>query len=143
MNALPNDFSIEEIEIGQEASFIRAFSEQDVTIFAELSGDKNPLHIDEEYARTTRFGKRVVHGMLVASMCSKLVGMYLPGKKCLYLKQELLFKDPVFIGDELTVIGKVLRKVLATNMLEIVINIKRGDTIVLSGNALVQVIKPI
>lgn len=135
-----NDFSFDQIEVGQEASFSHTFTAAAVDTFAALSGDHNPLHMDDVYAGQTKFGQRVVHGMLIASLCSQMVGMHLPGKKCLYLKQDLLFKEPVFINDNLMIKGIVMRKVESTQMLEIAISIMKGEHIVMTGNALVQVI---
>ena len=140
MSATLKDFSFEEIEVGHEASFSHAFTADDVATFAKLSGDENPLHMDDAYAGQTKFRERVVHGMLVASLCSQLVGMHLPGKRCLFLKQDLLFKEPVFINDEITVHGKVVRKIMATQMIEIEVIMKKADQTVISGTALVQVI---
>jgi acyl dehydratase len=134
------DFSIEEIHVGGRASFERSFTERDVIDFAHLSGDGNPLHIDREYARTTVFKERIVHGMLVASLCSRLVGVHLPGKRCLYLSQTLAFKKPVYIGDELLVTGVVESVSISTNIIHIRISITKKDNEVLGGVAVVQVL---
>jgi 3-hydroxybutyryl-CoA dehydratase len=96
--------------------------------------------MDNTYASTTQFGKRLVHGMLVGSLCSQLVGMYIPGRKCLYLKQQLVFKQPVFIGDTVVATGIVVSKSKSTRMLTISIKIRKNDSIVLEGEALVQVL---
>lgn len=133
------DLAITDIRVGNHAHFEHVFLEKDVQLFSELSGDTNPLHMDEVYATTTSFGKRIVHGMLVASLCSRMVGMYIPGKRCLYLHQTLAFKKPVFIGDILEVTGTVIAKSDATKVLAIGICIKKADTIVLEGEARVQV----
>ena len=85
-------------------------TESHLDSFAKLSGDYNPLHMDAGYAKTTRFKKRICHGMLLASFFSKLVGMYLPGKNALYFSQTLNFESPCFVGDEITVEGKVIDK---------------------------------
>lgn len=135
-----SDLTINDINVGDQSSFDRTFSENDVQVFSELSGDINPLHTDEKYANTTAFKKRLVHGMLVGSLCSRLVGMYLPGKRCLYLKQTLSFKRPVFIGDTVKVCGKVISKSEVTKILTIIINIKKGEEIVMEGEANVQVL---
>lgn len=112
----PKDLSLNDINIGDTVSFIRVFTEKDVKDFTKLSGDENPLHTDENYASKTKFGQKLVHGMLVGSLCSTLVGMYMPGKRCLYLDQTLSFKNPVFINDKLTVAGKVLSKSISTGI---------------------------
>jgi len=92
------------LEIGQKATFSKTIVEQDVDRFAELTGDRNPVHIDEKLASESRFGKRIVHGMLVASMISAAIGMELPGPGAVYLSQSLQFKAPVFIGDTVTAV---------------------------------------
>ena len=133
------DLAITDIRIGDHAHFEHVFLEEDVQLFSELSGDTNPLHMDEVYAATTSFGKRIVHGMLVASLCSRMVGMYIPGKRCLYLHQTLAFKKPVFISDILEVAGSVVAKSDVTKVLTIEIYIKKAETVVLKGEARVQV----
>ncbi len=134
------DLSIDDIKIGDSISFERTFTESDVTDFAKLSGDENPLHLDDVYAEKTKFKRRLVHGMLVGSLCSRVVGMYLPGKRCLYLKQDLVFRNPVFIGDRMVVTGKVVSKSISTKTLEVEISVLVDNKEVLSGNALVQVL---
>lgn len=134
------DVPFEDISLGDSVSFERSFSEEDVSNFARLSGDVNPLHTDEEYAHTTVFKKRVVHGMLIGCLCSFLVGMHLPGKKCLYLGQTLHFKKPVFIGDTVTVRGTVTTKSLSARILKISVSVTKGDVAVMEGIATVQVL---
>lgn len=136
----PKEFSINEIKVGDSASFSRVFTEKDVEDFAKLSGDMNPLHTDENYASKTKFKKKLVHGMLVGSLCSALVGMHIPGKRCLYLSQTLYFKNPVYINDKVTVYGVVKSKSVSTGILEISISIKKGDEIAVEGEAHVQLI---
>jgi len=99
---------IEELYVGQKASLQKTFTDADVKMFAGISTDVNPLHISDEYAKNTVFGKRVVHGMLSASLISAVLANVLPGPGTIYLGQELKFKAPVYLGDdvkaELTVI---------------------------------------
>lgn len=96
------------IEIGNKASFRRRITEEDVLKFAEVSGDFNPIHFDEDYARTTMFGGRIVHGMLVASFISSLLSERLPGPGSIYLSQALKFLKPVRVGDTLVVFVEVI-----------------------------------
>ena len=138
MNA--KDLNLEDIQVGQAASFERTFTEADVQAFAELSGDTNPLHMDPAYAGSTKFGQRLVHGMLIASLCSALVGMYIPGKKCLYLGQTLSFKRPVFIGDTVTVTGRVESVSSSTRIVSIEINITKQGEDAVTGVATTQVL---
>jgi acyl dehydratase len=140
MHASVRDLSIDQIHVGDSASFERSFSESDVAQFASLSGDSNPLHTDSEYASTTHFKEKIVHGMLVGSLCSALVGMYLPGRRCLYLTQTLSFKKPVYIGDNLLITGVVKSVSISTKVLHITITITNKGVEVLSGVAVVQVL---
>ena len=94
-------------EIGLKASRSKTFSAADVEAFARLTGDMNPLHLDDTYAATTRFGKRIAHGMLTASLISALIANDLPGPGSVYLKQTLSFVAPVYLGDTITAIAEV------------------------------------
>jgi acyl dehydratase len=91
-----------DMKVGDKASLSRVFTEEDVIKFSEITTDINPIHLDESYASSTVFGKRIVHGMLVASMFSALIGVELPGEGSIYLGQSLSFKAPVSIGDQVT-----------------------------------------
>ncbi|MEZ5923985.1 MAG: MaoC family dehydratase [Hyphomicrobiaceae bacterium] len=95
----------EDLEVGQEASYRRTVTEADIQGFAEVSGDTNPVHLDEEYAASTPFKGRIAHGMLTASLISTVFGTKLPGPGAIYVSQTLNFRAPVRIGDE--VIAKV------------------------------------
>lgn len=89
-------------DVGEEATFSRIFSQEDVEIFSRLSGDTNPIHLDENYARETRFQGRILHGMLVASLISSVLGTKLPGPGTIYLSQQLSFRAPAKVGERLT-----------------------------------------
>ena len=114
-----SEYTYDEIKIGLSKNFQINITESLVNNFAELSGDFSPKHIDNEYAKTTTFGKRVVHGMLLASFLSRVDGMYLPGKHALYFTQNLEFRNPCFIGDTITVFSKVIDKSDSTKILKI------------------------
>lgn len=90
------------IEIGQSASFSKTITESDISTFAGLTGDFNPIHINQQEAEQSIFGRRIAHGMLSASLISTVIGMYLPGKGAIYLGQNIQFKEPVDIGDTIT-----------------------------------------
>jgi acyl dehydratase len=98
---------IDDYKVEDRVSARRVFSDADVRAFAELSGDFNELHIDDEYAARSRFGRRVVHGMLAASLFTRLIGMELPGRGTIYMQQTLRFTAPVFIGDEVEAVVEV------------------------------------
>ena len=94
--------TVDDFHVGQRASFTKTFTEDDVGRFVEITGDTNPLHVDEAFAAASRFGRRVLHGMLTASMFSTMVGMKLPGTGAVYRAQTLRFVRPAFVGDTLT-----------------------------------------
>ncbi len=93
---------IEDFEPGQRVFFRKTFDEEDLRRFIEITGDVNPLHVDDAFAAGTNFGRRVLHGMLTASIFSTMVGMLMPGTGAIYRSQTLRFLLPVFIGDTVT-----------------------------------------
>lgn len=127
MTNLPFEYSFDELTMGQKATFTKKIDEQLVDDFAKLSGDLNPLHMNEEYAKNTKFGKRVCHGMLLVSFLSQLVGMYLPGKNSLYFSQSVNFRNPGFIGDQITIIGEIIEKKSTTKIITIKTSIYNQD----------------
>ena len=132
---------LEEIKVGYCVSFNKKVTQEDMDAFARISGDVNPLHTDEGYAKNTKFKKRVVYGMLAAAYFSTLVGMYIPGENALYLSQDLKFSLPIFIGDNLIVKGEVIEKHQSVRIITIKTTIlKQGDDkIAVSGTAKVIV----
>ncbi len=97
------------ISIGDSASLSKTFTDEDVRSFAHISGDKNPIHLDDEFAAGTRFKKRLVHGILTSGLISAVLGMQLPGPGSIYIRQTLNFRAPVFIGDTITASVKVIK----------------------------------
>ena len=91
-----------DLKVGQTVSIQKTIAEEDIANFIEITGDKNPLHVDELFAEQTFFGQRIAHGMLSAALFSTLVGMHIPGTGAIYKSQTLEFLRPVFIGDTLT-----------------------------------------
>jgi len=89
-------------KVGDSAEFTKVLSEEDVYLFAGITGDRNPMHTSREFAAKTRFKERVAHGLLTAGTISAAIGTKLPGPGCIYLSQTLEFKAPVFLGDEIT-----------------------------------------
>lgn len=92
-------YHIDQLQPGMSASMAKTVTEADIILFAGVSTDVNPAHIDEEYAKTTMFGGRIAHGMLSASFISAVLGNQMPGNGCIYLSQTLKFKAPVRPGD--------------------------------------------
>ncbi len=126
------------LKIGDRSTHTFTVSDEVVRGFSELTGDRNPVHLDEEFAKTTRFGRRIAHGMIAASQISAAIANILPGPGSIYLSQSLQFVAPVFIGDvvttKLTVISIKEGKPIAT--LETICENQKGD-VVLKGEAVV------
>jgi acyl dehydratase len=91
-----------EIYVGQSESVRRTITETDIVLFAGITGDQNPMHVDDLTARDSRFGRRIAHGMLSAGLISAVIGMRLPGPGTIYLKQSLNFRKPIYINDTVT-----------------------------------------
>ena len=140
MSEKPSEYSFDEIELGMQKSFKVDISKNMLDAFGRDTGDHNPLHMSEEYASSTSFKKRVCSGMFLSSFFSRLVGMYLPGKHALHISQSLNFVNPCFIGETITVGGKVIDKSPATKIikLETTITNESGKRII-DGNAQVIV----
>ena len=98
----------EDLKVGQEASISKTVSEADIVAFAQVSGDKNPVHLDAAYAATTMFKERIAHGMLSAAYISAVFGMQMPGPGAIYISQTLNFKAPVKIGDTVVTTVKII-----------------------------------
>ena len=94
--------SIDEISVGMSASYSQTITDEDIKAFAGISGDNNPVHMSDEFADNSRFGKRIAHGLMSASFFSALFGTSIPGPGCVYVSQNLKFKRPVFLGDTVT-----------------------------------------
>lgn len=127
-----NEFAFSDIEVGLTQSFNRIIDESMITKFMEISGDINPMHIDREYALSKGYKDRVVYGMLTSTFYSTLVGVYIPGKYALLHGIEIQFSKPVFIGDILTVEGKVSFINEAYQQIEIKAVIKNQDGLKIS-----------
>ena len=119
MSEKPSEYSFDEIELGMQKSFKIDISKNMLDVFGRDTGDYNPLHMSEEYASSTSFKKRVCSGMFLSSFFSRLVGMYLPGKHALHISQSLTFVNPCFIGETITVEGKVIDKSPATKIIKL------------------------
>jgi len=124
------------IIVGDSASRTKTFSDEDVRIFAEISGDNNPIHLDDNYAAGTRFGQRLVHGILTSGLISAILGTQLPGPGSVYVQQTINFRAPVYIGDTITAIVTAMKiredKPIAT--FETVCK-KEDGTVVIDGKA--------
>jgi acyl dehydratase len=128
------------LKVGDSAETQKTIADEDVRAFAELTGDRNPVHLDDEYAASTRFGRRIAHGMLGASLISAVLANELPGRGTAYLSQTLRFTAPVFLGDTVTarVTVKSVREDKPVVTLETVCTNERGERVV-EGEAVVLV----
>lgn len=111
MGSAPKSVFFEDLSVGQEASLSNTVTADTITAFAEVSGDRNPVHVDADYAATTMFKERIAHGMLSAAYISAVFGMELPGPGAIYISQTLNFKAPVKIGDTVVATVKVVELV--------------------------------
>lgn len=100
-------FAFEDLSVGQTARFAKTITEADILMFAAVSGDTNPVHIDAEHAAGTMFKQRIAHGMLSASLISTVLGTRLPGPGTIYMAQSLKFRAPVTIGQTVTAVVEV------------------------------------
>ena len=132
-------YYLEDLEVGMIATFSKTVTEADIVLFAGVSGDTNPVHIDEEVAKKSVFEGRIAHGMLTASFVSTVLGTRMPGPGCIYLSQSLRFKGPVRIGDTVTAIVEV--KEVITHKKRVVLDTRCqvGGKDVLDGEATVMV----
>jgi len=127
-----------EINVGDKATFTKKVTEEDVVKFADVTGDTNPAHMDEEYAKTTMFKKRIAHGMISAGMISAVLGTKLPGPGAIYMSQTLKFKAPVNFGDELTAVAEIVEKIEEKKRFKIKTYVENQDgKVVTEGEALI------
>ena len=120
------------LKVGDSAEITKKIEQSDIDAFANVTGDHNPVHVDEEFAKTTRFGRRIAHGMLTASLISAVLANKLPGEGSVYLGQTLQFVAPVFPGDEITarVTVKEIREDKPIVKLETICVNQREETVV-------------
>lgn len=111
MKPVLRTYTFEDLRIGMREILMRTVMETDITDFAAVTGDHNPIHLDEIYAAQTRFGQRIAHGMFTAGLVSALIGTRLPGPGAIYLSQTLQFLAPVRIGDVVTASAEVVELV--------------------------------
>jgi len=133
---------IEKISVGDETQLVHKITESEVQQFSALTGDTNPLHLDEAYSSTTPFGKRVVHGMLTASFISTIIGTKLPGAGALWYELQIRWLLPVRIGEEIRILVKVRQKTISLRTVNLEINIfNQSGKRVLEGNARVKMVE--
>lgn len=132
-------YFIEDMTVGLAASFTKTVSEKDIAMYADVSGDTNPVHLNEAFAAQTPFKTRIAHGMLSAGFISAVLGTKLPGPGAIYMSQTLRFKAPVKIGDTVTATCTVTEIVPEKRRAMLSTVCKIGDTVVIEGEAMVMV----
>ena len=131
-------YYFKDISLGQTADYEKQVTDEDVRKFADISGDYNPIHLDDEFAKDSMFGARIAHGILTASHISAVIGYIFPGPGWIYLGQSLQFRAPVKIGDTVHTAVEVTDTVAEKNIVDLSTVCKVGDTVVLKGTATIK-----
>jgi 3-hydroxybutyryl-CoA dehydratase len=129
----------DDLAVGMRETISKTVENEDVIGFAELSGDHNPIHLSEHFARKTRFGQRIVHGLYTASLISAVIGMRLPGPGAVYISQSLNFLGPVMIGDIIVVSVEVAELTPKGRRVRLKCECRVGDKLVLEGEGVLSV----
>ncbi len=132
-------YYFEDLALGMREALVKKVENEDVIGFAELSGDHNPIHLSEHFARKTRFGGRIVHGLYTASLISAVIGMRLPGPGAVYISQTLNFHGPVKIGDVVDVAVEVVELIEKGRRVRLHCQCRVGDKVVLDGEGVLSV----
>ena len=138
---LPHGYFLEDLSVGMSDCYTKTVTANDIEHFAAVSGDRNPVHMDDDYAATTPFKERIAHGMLSASYISTVLGTRLPGPGCIYISQSLQFRAPVKIGDTvearvtITDINHDRQRVTFETICSV------GETVVVKGEAILMVFR--
>ncbi len=131
--------TIDELHIGDTAEFTKTISESDIYLFAGVTGDFNPAHINESYAKNTFFKTRIAHGMLLAGFISGVIGMKLPGPGSIYIRQELKFVAPARIGDTITARVEVTQMQSEKNRITLRTTCtNQENTLIMDGEAMIS-----
>ena len=131
--------TIEELKVGDTARFSKTISESDVYLFAGVTGDLNPAHVNEDYAKDTFFKTRIAHGMLSASLISTVIGTMLPGPGTIYMRQEVSFLAPVKFGETVTAVVEVAEIMAEKKRVRLkTYCVNQDNTTVVDGEALVS-----
>ena len=136
---MTNGYFIEDLTVGMSAAYGKTITDADIVMFAGVSGDTNPVHLDQEFAAKTPFKARIAHGMLSASFISTVIGTKLPGPGAIYMSQNLRFKAPVKIGDTVQTTCTITEIIAEKRRIVLSTICKVGDTVVIEGDALIMV----
>lgn len=135
------DIAFENFKIGMTYSYSRVVADTDVIYFSNITGDRNPLHLDENYAEESIFGKRVAHGMLCGSFFSTIFGSKFPGEGCVYLEQNLSFLKPIFLNDQVNAKVELVDIDKEKQILVFKTKCEVGDKVVIEGSAKILIPK--
>jgi len=142
MDDAPQQYFLEDLSVGMAKSYTRTITDKDVEGFAQVTGDTNPIHLDDDYAaKHTPFGQRIANGILTAGLLSALFGTRFPGLGCIYLSQTLKFKAPVLLGSEVTATATVREINTERSRVTFDCQCTVGDKVVLDGEAVLLVPK--
>jgi 3-hydroxybutyryl-CoA dehydratase len=132
-------FYLEDLQVGMTDSYAKTVTDADIVMFAGISGDTNPVHLNQDFAEGTMFKGRIAHGMLSASFISTVLGTRLPGPGCIYLSQSLNFKAPVKVGDTVVARATVTEVIPEKKRIKVATTCTVGDTVVIDGEATLMV----
>lgn len=134
-----NGYYLEDLTVGMSAVYAKTITDADIVVFAGISGDNNPVHLNDEYAAQTMFKTRIAHGMLSAGFISTVLGTKLPGPGAIYISQNLKFKAPVRVGDTVVARATVTEIVPEKKRVTLKTVCSVGSTVVIDGEAMVMV----
>jgi 3-hydroxybutyryl-CoA dehydratase len=137
--AAMNGLYLEDLKVGMSAMFGKTVTEADIVAYAGVSGDTNPIHLHDGFARTTRFGQRIAHGMLSGSFISAVIGTKLPGPGSVYISQTMNFMAPVLIGETITAVATVTAIDERRRRVTLKTQCLNGDKVVIDGEATILV----